>query len=150
VTRPWKPWQAGLVIGLLAGPAYLSSVAAGRNYPLGVTNGVWHIQQLLIDHQARIVWWLVLVVIGLVLGSWLAARLAGQARLLPKPPEQTVIAFFGGILVGIGAALAGGCYVGNIMSGIALMSVGMVVFTAATIAANWLVTWVYLMGGWDR
>lgn len=149
-TRPWRPWQAGLAIGLLAAPAYLSSLAAGRNYPLGVTNGVWHVLQLVIDSGARIVWWLVLVVAGLVAGSWVSAKLTGQARLLPKPPEQIVTAFGGGILVGIGAALAGGCYVGNIMSGVALMSVGMVVFTAATIAANWFVTWFYLMGGWDR
>jgi uncharacterized protein len=150
LTRPWRPWQAGLAIGVLAAPAYLSSLASGRNYPLGVTNGVYHLQQLLIDSQARIVWWLVLVVIGLVIGAWVAARLSGQARLLPKPPEQIVIAFGGGILVGIGAALAGGCYVGNILSGLALMSVGMVVFTAATILANWTVTWLYLMGGWQR
>ena len=91
-----------------------------------------------------------LVVIGLVIGAWVAARLSGQARFLPKPPEQIVIAFGGGILVGIGAALAGGCYVGNILSGLALMSVGMVVFTAATILANWTLTWFYLMGGWQR
>jgi hypothetical protein len=147
LTRPWRPWQAGLMIGLLAGPAYLSSAASGRNYPLGVTNGVLHMQQLLIDSQKRVVWWLVLVVAALVLGAWVAGRLSGQARLLPKPPEQTVTAFVGGILVGMGAAFANGCVVGNIMSGLALMSAGMVIFTAATILANWLVTWLYLMGG---
>jgi len=33
----WKPWQAGLAIGILAIAAYMSSSASGRNYPLGVT-----------------------------------------------------------------------------------------------------------------
>jgi uncharacterized membrane protein YedE/YeeE len=86
-------------------------------------------------------------VAGTFLGSWLAAHLSGQARLLPKPPQETIIAFFGGILVGVGAALAMGCVVGNIMSGWALLSIGMFLFGLATLLANWIVTWLYLMGG---
>ncbi len=181
LTRSWKPWQAGLMIGLLAAPAYLSSAMSGRNYPLGVTHGVLQAELLLTDTQhkhvwssqqsvstpqeapaetlaqpsrpgggKKIVWWLVLGVVSLVAGSWVSGRMSGQARLLPKPPEQTVTAFFGGVLVGAGAAFARGCVVGNIMSGLALMSVGLLIFTAATILSNWLTTWVYMMGGWSR
>lgn len=181
LTRSWKPWQAGLMIGLLAAPAYLSSAMSGRNYPLGVTHGVLQAELLLTDTQhkhvwtsqqpsataqeaplqsqaqvtrpgggKKIVWWLVLLVGSLVAGSWVSGRMSGQAKLLPKPPEQTVVAFFGGILVGAGAALATGCVVGNIMSGIALMSVGVLIFTVATILSNWLTTWIYMMGGWGR
>ncbi len=83
----------------------------------------------------------------MVPGSWVAARLAGQAKLLPKPPEQVVTAFVGGILVGAGAGFATGCVVGNILSGWALMSVGMFLVGIATVLANWAVTYVYLMGG---
>ncbi|MCP5114794.1 MAG: YeeE/YedE family protein, partial [bacterium] len=39
LTRSWKPWEAGLLIGILGSAAYLSSAASGRNYPLGVTHG---------------------------------------------------------------------------------------------------------------
>jgi hypothetical protein len=93
------------------------------------------------------VWWLVGVVSFLVIGSHVSARLRGSFRLLPKPPEQTVIAFLGGLLVGSGAALAGGCVVGNIMSGVALMSVGNLLFVVVVVVANWGTTWLYLMGG---
>ena len=199
LTGSWKPWQAGLAIGLLAVPAYLSSAASGRNYPLGVTHGVLQAYELLTDNQIvhvwkpappaavtrpapppatspapaatsaasspatsgtnpvplprpkPINWWLVSVVIGMVPGAWVAARLSGVARLLPRDPVETVTAFFGGILVGAGAAFATGCVVGNILSGWALMSVGMFVFGVVTILANWVTTYIYLVGGtFDR
>jgi hypothetical protein len=185
LTGSWKPWQAGLAIGLLAVPAYLSSAASGRNYPLGVTHGVLQAYELLTDNQIvhvwrpapaapvtrpapppsaspaprpvppslpkPINWWLVGVVVSMVPGAWVAARLSGVARLAPRDPVETVTAFFGGILVGAGAAFATGCVVGNILSGWALMSVGLFVFGVVTILANWITTYVHLMGGaFDR
>jgi hypothetical protein len=72
--------------------------------------------------------------------------MSGQARLLPKPPEQVLVAALGGMLVGAGAALATGCVIGNILSGWALMSVGMVLFGVVTILANWGTTVLYLRG----
>ena len=170
--RSWKPWQAGVAIGLLALPAYLSSAASGRNYPLGVTHGVLQASLLLTDApvqhvtgpastqapaadastpeapppRKKVVWWLVLLVGSLMVGSNVSGRLSGEARLLPKPPEQVLVAAAGGFLVGAGAALATGCVIGNILSGLALMSIGMVLFAAVTVLANWATTLVYLRG----
>ena len=182
LARPWKPWQAGLAIGLLAGPLYLSSAASGRNYPVGVTHGVLHAYLLVTEPAVqgsmkapppkpsqpavaagsaqqpaapsapakKVSFWLIFVVLGLMLGSHISARMTGSAKLLPKEPRQTLWALVGGVLVGIGAWFATGCVIGNILSGWALMSVGLVIFGVATILANWAVTYVYLMGGWDR
>jgi len=180
VTRPWKPWLAGLAIGLLMVPAYLSSAASGRNYPLGVTHGVMQAELLFIDQgfqhvyqiaptkssgppsdlskapatskqatgaNRKIVWWLVLLVVAMIPGSWVSARLSGQAKLLRKPPDEILFALLGGLLIGIGAAFATGCVVGNIMSGWALMSIGMILFGIVTIMANWVATYFYMMGG---
>jgi uncharacterized membrane protein YedE/YeeE len=72
--------------------------------------------------------------------------MSGAVKLLPRPPAQTVIAFFGGVLVGVGAAFATGCIVGNILSGWALMSVGMLIFGVATALGNWAATYIYLVG----
>jgi uncharacterized membrane protein YedE/YeeE len=170
--RPWKPWQAGIAIGLLALPAYLSSSASGRNYPLGVTHGVLQASLLLTDAplqhvtgvatshptkgdrdgadapapRKKVVWWLVLLVGSLMVGSNVSGRLSGEARLLPKPPEQVLVAVGGGFLVGVGAALATGCVIGNILSGWALMSVGMFLFGVVTVLANWATTLLYLRG----
>jgi len=157
MTRPWRPWQAGLAIGLLAGPLYLSSVASGRNSPMCVTRGVLHGYVLLAESSAQGVLrapspklWLIFVVLGLMLGSHVSARMQGTAKLLPKEPRQTLLALAGGVLVGMGAWFATGCVIGNILSGWALMSVGLVIFGAATILSNWAVTYFYLMGGWSR
>jgi Predicted transporter component len=53
---PWKPWQAGIAIGILASLAYLSSAASGRNYPLGTTYGVLYAELLFTDHPLTYVW----------------------------------------------------------------------------------------------
>jgi len=167
--RPWKPWASGIAIGLLMAPAYLSSVATGRNYPLGVTHGVMQAELLLVDRNVQHVWrvnpsppaapvpsaparkpvswWLVLVSLALPLGSWVSARLNGPVRLMPKPPDEVLTALAGGFLTGAGAAFATGCVVGNIMSGWALMSAGMILFGVVTVLANWVTTYFYLLGG---
>lgn len=172
ITKPWKPWQAGIAIGILACFAYLSSSASGRNYPLGVTHGVLHAQLLITDAPVKhiyapkppataalpkentaqtpskkVSWWLILEVAFLVIGAFVSAKLSNKIRFIPRPPEQTVVAFLGGILLGGGAAIAGGCVVGNIMSGVALMSVGNLLFFVTVVLSNWAATWFYMMGG---
>jgi hypothetical protein len=174
LTASWKPWQAGLAIGLLSSVAYLSSAATGRNYPLGTTHGVLSIHQAVTESNVvqvyrkptdpqpvaadktsaapsepakKIVWWLVLLVLGEMLGSFVSGKLSGQARLLPKPPEQVLIAMIGGFVAGTGAVFGTGCVIGNILSGWALMSLGMLLFGIVTILANWVTTYFYLMGG---
>jgi hypothetical protein len=167
--RSWKPWVAGLLIGILGGAAYLSSAASGRNYPLGVSHGVVYAQLLVTDHNLDFVYqpaessqsgqaappaagkqvsvWLICLILSLIAGSWLSVKLSGQARLIAKPPEQLIVGFAGSLMVGAGAALATGCVIGNILSGISLMSVGMVFFAVVVIASNWATTYLYLMGG---
>lgn len=176
MTKPWRPWAAGIMIGLLMIPAYLSSAASGRNYPLGVTHGVMQVELLVIEKNLnhaftknpvltnqnigvdnsepatkpagkKIVWWLVLEVLALMLGSWVSARMSNRAKLLPKPPDEILFALLGGVMIGTGAAFAGGCVVGNIMSGWALMSVGMFLFGIVTVLSNWATTYFYMMGG---
>jgi len=174
LTRPWKPWHSGIAIGVLALAAYVSSAESGRNYPLGVTHGVLDVLVLATDypvhsvykkqpakavekdsrghkqatHKPRkhVVWWLVILVVCLVLGSHVSARLRGRFSLKPKPPDEIIVAFFGGILTGAGAAIAGGCVVGNIMSGVALMSVGNMLFFITVVLANWATTRLYMVG----
>lgn len=180
LTGRWKPWQAGIAIGVLACFAYLSSASSGRNYPLGVTHGVMDVQVLVTDYPVKhiwnkeknignviqtaegskvtsvqaepepkkdVVWWLILEVLALVVGANISARLSGKFNFAARPPDEIVIAFLGGIILGAGAAVASGCVVGNIMSGVALMSVGNIVFAVVVLLANWATTYFYMMGG---
>jgi hypothetical protein len=173
--RPWRPWVAGLAVGLLGGAGWLSSAAVGRNYPLGVTHGPYHAAVIALSgapqpgwsvgpsipatcspedalrmdvaFRPETVWWLVALAGSLVAGSFVSAGLSGRARLLPRPPGETVIAFLGGIVIGMGAGLASGCVIGNIVSGLGLASAGAAVFAGTMFLGNRIATRLYLMGG---
>jgi uncharacterized protein len=175
--RSWKPWVAGIALGLLGAFAYLTSDASGRNYPLGATHGVYQYSLVMFEKSENIKFvtskleksnkieavkekpkeatqpkkkvnvWLVLLVLAAMAGSWVSAALSGQAKLLPKDPQQTLVALIGGLMIGIGAAFAGGCSIGNIMSGWGMMSLGNFVFGIFVLLANWATTYLYLMGG---
>jgi uncharacterized protein len=193
-TKSWKPWQAGIAIGIIGVLAWLSSLPTGRNYPLGVTHGVNFAYQMIIEKNVNIVYqkpkapssenkaavaaenknihqiaqnpqqsnaadvlpippkrkivlWLVLLVIGYVFGAFVSGKMSGQVNLTRRPPEQTVIAIIGGLLIGAGAAIGTGCVIGNIISGWAMMSIGMFIFGISTLAGNWITTYFYQMGG---
>lgn len=47
------------------------------------------------EHRKHVVWWLVGLVVALVAGSHVSARMRGNFHLRPKPPDETIIAFFG-------------------------------------------------------
>lgn len=173
LTRSWRPWQAGIAIGLLGAVAWISSSASGRNYPLGVTHGPYLVAVLAFEDspqhvyrkpeapaaapavakaetapaRPKVVWWLVALVTSLVAGSLASAKLSGQTQFVPRPPEQTLVALLGGLLIGLGAGAAKGCVIGNILSGIGLLSVGTVLFAITTVLGNWGTTYLYLMGG---
>jgi uncharacterized membrane protein YedE/YeeE len=102
------------------------------------------------DGRHTVVWWLVFLVIFVVVGSFISARMRGNFNLFPKPPDEMIVAFIGGLMVGIGAWLATACVIGHILSGLALMSVGSLLFAVAVVLANWVTTYAYLMGGFSR
>ena len=85
--------------------------------------------------------WLVLELIGVVIGGFTSACLASRTRLaIEKGPalqsnQRLVAGLGGGILMGFGAKLARGCTSGQALSGGALFSVGSWTFIIACFAA---------------
>ncbi|HEY3286249.1 MAG TPA: YeeE/YedE thiosulfate transporter family protein [Gemmatimonadaceae bacterium] len=84
------------------------------------------------------------LVIGLLIGGFLAAKLAGDHAApaeYPHPGETTKgkryrDAFIGGFLIVFGARIAGGCTSGHIISGITQLSVSGMIFAAGVFAAG--------------
>ena len=66
--------------------------------------------------------WGVLLVLASCLGSYLAAKASGEFRV--RVPSAQVIqrSIAGGVLMGIGAAWAGGCSIGNALVQTSLLS----------------------------
>ncbi len=91
--------------------------------------------------------WEVLLIGGIVLGSFISAYLSGSFsfELVPGlwksafgsgPVLRAVAAVLGGFLVGFGARLAGGCTSGHGISGTAQLGVG-----------SWLALFSFFLGG---
>ena len=69
--------------------------------------------------------------IGIVLGALVATLLASQFKFKKiKSIKQVVAAVLGGLIMGYGARLAGGCNIGALFSGIASLSLSGWVFGA--------------------
>ena len=89
--------------------------------------------------------WLVVELIGVVLGGFASALLAGRLRRViergPRISDRTRLglAFTGGSVMGIGAVLARGCTSGQALTGGALLSVGSWLFIGAAFAAAYAI-----------
>lgn len=89
--------------------------------------------------------WLLIEIIGVVIGGFMSAALAGRLRRIVErgngvgPMSRLVIAFAGGTVMGVGAVLARGCTSGQALTGGALLSVGSWTFMLAAFAAGYVV-----------
>jgi len=145
-TKGWSFAAAGIFIGVIGWLAYLSSAASGRNYPLGVTHGVMALFSRVVGGQTEIRWWLGMEVMAIVAGSAVSAWLRGGLKLRSADASTLLIALLGGVLVGAGAVIGSGCFIGNMLSGWALLSIHSLIFGVCTIIANWVTTILYLRG----
>jgi uncharacterized membrane protein YedE/YeeE len=89
--------------------------------------------------------WMVIEVVGLVIGAAISAAMFGRWRIevnggsgLGREVRLTV-AVAGGALMGIGAVLARGCTSGQALSGGAMLSVGSWIFMVAAFAGGFAV-----------
>jgi hypothetical protein len=89
--------------------------------------------------------WLLIEIIGVVIGGFASAALAGRLRRTVErgrgvsPVSRLAIAFSGGAVMGVGAVIARGCTSGQALTGGALLSVGSWTFMLAAFAAGYAV-----------
>ena len=92
--------------------------------------------------------WLVVEILGVIVGGFLSAALAGRLALRVERGQHISVAHragtavAGGLLMGGGAVLARGCTSGQALTGGALLSVGAWLFIGAAFAAAYLVAFV--------
>ncbi|MEJ5998456.1 YeeE/YedE thiosulfate transporter family protein [Corynebacterium sp. H130] len=111
--RPLHLYTAGLLVGVLGVIAWPLSAATGRNGGLGITTPSADVFSFLITANTKYLNWGTLLVIGILIGSYLAARATGEFRVRVPDAVQAQRSVVGGVLMGIGASWAGGCTVGN-------------------------------------
>jgi hypothetical protein len=88
--------------------------------------------------------WLVLELVGVVIGGFVSAWLAGRVRIAIErgpnvtPASRLFAAVGGGVFMGVGAKLARGCTSGQALTGGALLAAGSWIFIAACFASAYL------------
>lgn len=120
--RPLHVYTAGALIGLIGVIAWPLSAAAGRNSGLGITTPTSHTMQYIATGDESYLNWGVMLVLGILVGSFIAARSTGEFRVRVADATTSVRAVIGGTMMGVGASLAGGCTVGNGMVQTSLFS----------------------------
>lgn len=142
---PWPFWLGGFCIGLLVPGLYYF-----LNTPLGVSTGYGSYLKLLFPKN-KLRWlhsktfaedfdWRILFLLGILIGAFLSARMAGKplftdamglfTQRLSWPLPQRVLWFFtGGLLLGIGSRLAGGCTSGHSIHGLANLHLSSLIAT---------------------
>lgn len=113
--KPWHPFATAIVIGLIAIAAWPLSTWSGRNAGLGITTPSSNLVNLLVTGDTQFLDWGLMLVVGILLGSYVAAKGSGEFRVRVPSAQIAVRSVTGGALMGIGAALAGGCTIGNAM-----------------------------------
>lgn len=113
--KRWNPFATAVVIGIIATIAWPLSAATGRNSGLGITTPSANLTGYLATGDTELIDWGVMLVIGILVGSFIAAKASGEFRI--RVPDQSTLikSILGGIGMGVGAAIAGGCTVGNAM-----------------------------------
>ncbi|WP_324652507.1 YeeE/YedE family protein [Georgenia sp. H159] len=113
--KPWHAFGAAVVIGVIAIVAWPLSTAAGRPSGLGITTPSANTVTFLVTGDIELVDWGVFLILGILVGAFIAARGSGEFRLRVPDATTMVRSISGGVLMGVGAALAGGCTIGNAM-----------------------------------
>jgi uncharacterized membrane protein YedE/YeeE len=159
-TKPYlDPYLAGAGIGLVLLSSYVlvgRGLGASGAFSSVVASGtavVWGTAQaaaspaaapyLVAGITSPLRDWLVLELVGVTLGGFASAWLAGRTRTaIEHGPhigsgQRMYAAVGGGVLMGFGAKLARGCTSGQALTGGALLSAGSWVFIATCFAAGY-------------
>jgi hypothetical protein len=116
----WSWRKTGLWVGVAAAIAWPVSAAAGRDFGLAVVPGTTGLLSAVAGHPFPV--WDGLLVVGVLIGGGLAARRNGPIMLSAPKAAVLLKRFAGGLGLGVGASIAGGCTVGQGLTGLALLA----------------------------
>jgi uncharacterized membrane protein YedE/YeeE len=124
--KNWPIWLGGLLIGIM------SVITFAWARPWGVAGGLrnwgdWFFSLVgIYQHQpvSPLISTNSILTLGLLWGAFGAALMSKQFAIRMAPPLELIKGVVGGTLMGIGAAMAGGCNVGGFYSALSALSFG--------------------------
>jgi len=85
--------------------------------------------------------WAAVYIIGVPIGAAISAKILKEFIWKVAPAQELLTVLAGSLMMGFGAVCAGGCNVGQALTGASTLSIGSIVATIAIILGNW--TMVY-------
>jgi uncharacterized membrane protein YedE/YeeE len=134
----WKWPVLGVATGLFMSFAWLMARAGGSNYTYGTSGVPSGIVQAISGQLNGGSLWIPVALIALIPGAFIASRYAGTFWLRGENGRRYAELAGGGLLMGIGAGIAGGCNLGHSLVGVPLLSLGSITTTLAMITGVFL------------
>lgn len=140
------PWtKTGVIIGLISALSWISSAGVGRNFGMSFTGPSGNLIRYLTTGQESVLDWGTWMILGVPVGAFLAATQANEFKWRAPAPERMVKQLIGGLMMGFGAATAGGCNIGHSLTGLAALSTTSLLATIFIIVGSWLGTYLFFM-----
>lgn len=143
----WNWLILGAATGLFTALAWLLARAGGSDYTYGTSGVPSGLVQALTGSGGPGSPWIPIALIAIIPGAFIATRYAGTLWIRGESLRRYLELGAGGLLMGIGAGIAGGCNLGHSLVGVPLLSLGSItstiamaigVFIAAGFANLWL------------
>lgn len=152
----WSPYLVGVLIGILSLLSFLiSGKFLGASTAFARTAGMFEklfvgkkvLEEPYYQKYKPVVEWQWMLVLGIVIGSFISARLSGQFhfQFLPDfwiaefgrtPLLRLIVSLLGGFFMGLGARWAGGCTSGHGISGTLQLAI-----------SSWIAVICFFIGG---
>ena len=143
--RRYHPFFAAVLIGLLAFAAWFVNGLSGKSSGLSITGPSANIITYLVTGDIKRINWGVFLILGIMLGSYIAAKGSREFKWRMPDLKTTRNSVIGGLLMGVGASLAGGCTIGNGLTATAVMSTKGWLSLIFIILGTWLMSYfVYI------
>lgn len=127
----WNWLTLGSATGIFASLAWLLAQAGGSNYTFGTSGVPSGVVSALTGSSSGGSLWIPLTLVSLIPGSFVAARRSGTLWVRGETARRYVELAVGGLLMGVGAGIAGGCNFGHSLVGVPLLSLGSITSTLA-------------------
>jgi uncharacterized membrane protein YedE/YeeE len=139
-------WSTSSVLSALAGGALIGAAASFLLRFNGRIAGVSGVLAGVLSGERQELGWRALFVAGLLAGGVILVVVHPQALAIEAPPSIGV-AIMGGILVGVGTRLSGGCTSGHGVCGISRLSVRSILATVTFMATAMATVFLMRHGG---
>ncbi len=127
----WGWPMLGLATGVVTSLAWLLARSGGTNYPYGTSRVPTGLLEALTSAGGSGPLWIPVALMSIIPGAFLAAWLSGTLWVRGETLRRYAELAAGGFLMGVGAAVAGGCNLGHSLIGVPLLSLGSIVSTLA-------------------